>query len=413
MFGCSIVIALILVAQLYWLGRVYTLEEHQFKVKVLKSIRGLFRNVDITDETNPQLRKKVELIDPNTYLVKLDSIPSKESLQTYLAIEFEDFNVWTNCIVAVYSEEKKGYLYQYYLQTAASHFPEIRNINMPVVKKDYDYLLLNFPYRSKYIIHEMLFWIVTAVFMLLILVGLTISLLYLYRQKFLNELQKDFVNNFTHEFKTPLAVIKIASDVLVQPGIGSNPERLKKYGNVVKEQTEHLQNQVERLLRTAAVDEKLIVKKEACQLNLLIGSALDQIEPLTTEKKAIIDFIPDDNEPVIFVDKSLMKLVIINLIENAVKYSIGQPHITVQLNNTDNGVYSISVKDNGIGIEEKNIKFLFKKFYRVPTGNVHAATGFGLGLNFVKKVVDAHDGKIFINSLPGIGTEFKIHLPKK
>ena len=414
MLGCSIIIALILIFQLYWLKRVYNLEEQQFNYSVLKTIRGLFSDMDIADDPRQQIKQIVESTDANTYMVKVDSIPPKDTLQFYLSNEFEDFDVWTDCNVAAFSSDKQGFIYQYYLSTAASRYPQVSSTGIPVIKKNYDYLLLYFPHRGKYIIQEMFFWIVTAVLLLLVLIGLSISLLYLYRQKFLNELQKDFVNNFTHEFKTPLAVMKIASDVLVQPGIANNPARLIKYGNVIKEQTEHLQNQVERLLKTAASEnKKLIIKKEACQLNDVIQSAIDQIEPFISNRDAVVDFIPDENEPVIFVDKAHLQLVIINLVENAIKYSINQPHIIIELLDTDNDFYSISVKDNGIGIEEKNIKFLFKKFYRVPTGNVHNVTGFGLGLNFVKKVIDAHDGKVIINSVVGIGTEFKIHLPKK
>jgi two-component system, OmpR family, phosphate regulon sensor histidine kinase PhoR len=116
---------------------------------------------------------------------------------------------------------------------------------------------------------------------------------------------------------------------------------------------------------------------------------------------------------VVYADKNHLQLVIINLVENALKYCKNKPHILIQLQDESSDFYSISVKDNGIGIEKKNIKFLFNKFYRVPTGNVHDVTGFGLGLNFVKKVIEAHNGKISINSVPGIGTEFKIQLPKK
>lgn len=413
MVGCSLIIAFILVAQLYWLKRVYNLEQHQFNESVLASVSGLFNDMDIEDETK-QIKQVVETTAPSTYLVKLASIPQKDSLLHYLNSEFEDFNVWTDCNVAVFNKAKQNFEYQYYLPAAASRFPKAGNFKQLLVKKDYDYLMLNFPHRSKYIIQEMLFWIVTAVLLLLILIALSISMLYLYRQKFLNELQKDFVNNFTHEFKTPLAVMKIASDVLVQPGIENKPERLLKYGNVIKDQTEHLQNQVERLLKTAAVEnEKLPLKKEACQLNEAIQNALSQIEPLIASRNAVVDFVPDENEPVIYADKSQLQLVIINLVENAVKYSLNQPHIIIELKNGDSDYYSILVKDNGIGIEEKNIKYLFKKFYRVPTGNVHNVAGFGLGLNFVKKVIDAHNGKISIHSVAGIGSEFKIQLPKK
>jgi two-component system, OmpR family, phosphate regulon sensor histidine kinase PhoR len=414
MLSCSIIIALILLAQLYWLKRVYNLEEQQFNAGVIKSIRGLFSDIDITHDPRMQINQVVNMVDAHTYIVKLDAIPAKDTLQHYLRSEFEDFDVWADCNVAVFSSVKQDISYQFYLSTAASSYPQIMDLNMPVIKRNHDYLLLDFPHRSKYIIHEMMFWIVGAVLLLLILIGLSISLLYLYRQKFLNELQKDFVDNFTHEFKTPLAVMKIAGDVLVQPDIVNKPERLHKYSTVMLEQTEHLQHQVERLLKTTAGNSnRLEIKKEPCQLNVLVQTAIDQIEPLIKSKGGNVELITDDNEPVIDADNNHLQLVIINLVENALKYCKNQPHIIIQLQNGSNEFYTISVKDNGIGIDKKNIKYLFNKFYRVPTGNVHDVAGFGLGLNFVKKVIDAHNGKISINSVPGIGTEFKIQLPKK
>jgi two-component system phosphate regulon sensor histidine kinase PhoR len=414
MLSITIIIALIIVSQLYWLKRVYSLEEQQFSVGVVKSIRGLFEDVKIADNPAFQVKQIVEVIDPNTYLVKLDSVPHKDSLYYHLSNEFEDFDVWTDCNVGVYSSKKETFIYQFYLSTAASQYPQSGEPALTPVKKKYDYLLLNFPHRSKYIIHEMLFWIFTAIVLLLVLIGLSVSLVYLYRQKFLNELQRDFVNNFTHEFKTPLAVMKIASDVLVQPSITTQPGRLLKYGAVIKEQTEHLQNQVERLLKTASGDNKyIIVHKEPCMLNEVIQHAIDQLEPLIKEKNADVYFTRAENDPVVHADRVHLQLVVINLIENALKYSNGAPYIAIDIQQEAGNFYAVSVKDKGIGIEEKNFKYLFKKFYRVPTGNVHRVSGFGLGLNFVKKIIDAHDGKIVLKSVPGVGTEFKILLPEK
>ncbi len=414
LLSITVIIALIIVAQLFWLKRVYTLEEQQFSAAVAKSIRGLYEDVKIADNPSFQVKQVIERIDPNTFLVKLDSIPLKDSLPAHLSNEFEDFDVWTDCNVAVYSAKKNDFRYQFYLSSAASRYPENESISLSPIKKNYDYLLLNFPHRSKYIIHEMLFWIVTAVSLLLVLIGLSVSLIYLYKQKFLNELQKDFVNNFTHEFKTPLAVMKIASDVLTQPSITTQPARLLKYGTVIKEQTEHLQSQVERLLTTATGDNKhILVHKEPCELNELIQHALDKLEPLIDNKNAIVHFMPADSGPIIHADRVHLQLVVINLIENSIKYSNGIPYIAIEVQKEENDIYSISIKDKGIGIEEKNFKYLFKKFYRVPTGNVHQVNGFGLGLNFVKKIIDAHDGRIVIKSVPGVGTEIKILLPQK
>jgi two-component system phosphate regulon sensor histidine kinase PhoR len=137
------------------------------------------------------------------------------------------------------------------------------------------------------------------------------------------------------------------------------------------------------------------------------------LEPLIKEKNADVHFTPDENDPVVMADRVHLQLVVINLIENALKYSNGAPYIAIDVQHEANNFYAVSVKDKGIGIEEKNFKYLFKKFYRVPTGNIHQVNGFGLGLNFVKKIVDAHDGKIVLKSVPGVGTEFKILLPEK
>lgn len=413
MVGCSVIIAFILLAQVYWLRRVYSLEEHHFKFRVLKSIRGLFNDLP-ADIQRKYVKEVVEIANPNTYLVQLNAIPPIDSLRRYLSIEFEDFDVWTDCNVAVYKASHRSFFYQYYLPAAAGKVDTSLKPKPPLLHRQHDYLQLHFPNRSKYIIQEMMFWIVTAILLTLVLFGLSVSMLYLYRQKFLNELQKDFVNNFSHEFKTPLAVMKIAGEVLTQPGIWEKPERLSKYAQVIKEQTEHLQQQVERLLQVAISEKrKLPLHKEACPLNQVIAGAIEQIEPLITNRLARVNFVPDENEPVIMADRAQLQLVIINLVENAIKYSIDKPHIIIELQDTQNGFYNIVVKDNGIGIEESNIKRLFNKFYRVPTGNVHNVTGFGLGLSFVKKVTDAHEGKIIVNSVVGIGSEFKIQLPKK
>jgi len=414
MVGCSVIIAFIIVAQLYWLRHIYSLEQHQFKRNVLKSLQAMLDDTGAAKDPQQPIKDIVSRVDDNTFLVKMGYIPPKDSLQYHLSTEFESFGVWTYCSVYVFSKNKKEAVYSFDLDAASVSPPDKSGIRMPPAIAGSDYMVMYFPYRSKYIIQEMSFWIGTAFLLLLLLVGLSIALLYLYRQKFLNELQKDFVNNFSHEFKTPLAVMKIAADVLVQPDIVQKPERLARYSNVVKEQTEHLQNQVDRLLKTAVVEnQKLLLKKEPCSLNEVVQTAINQIEPLITSKRAIVDFVPDENEPIVLADRSQLQLVIINLIENAVKYSLSNPHVIIELKDSGDDYYSISVKDNGIGIEEKNIKFLFKKFYRVPTGNIHNVAGFGLGLNYVKKIIDAHNAKIGIHSVPGIGTEFKIQLLKK
>lgn len=407
----TLLVAVIIIVQLYWLNKVYSLEERQFNTNIVKSARGLLEDLDLADYPGVELQQLIEHPDPYTFRVKIDTIPIKDSLIYFLVNEFEDFGVLADCKISVYNDSLNKFQYEAYVPTAVSHRPEKTDIYVPVVEKKYPYINLYFPNREKYILGQLTLWIVAALILLMALVGFSTSMFYLYRQKTLNELQKDFVNNFTHEFKTPLAVMKLASDVLINNTILQQPERLKKYSTIIKQQTEHLQHQVERLLTTATTDQnRLRLEKEPFAMNDVINDVLHQVEPMIKETAANIELNLDEQNTTIVADRSHIAMVLVNLLENAIKYS-KSPHIIITTSARDDG-YSVSVKDNGVGIEKKYIKFLFRKFFRVPTGNVHNVKGFGLGLNFVKKVVDTHKGKIMVNSIPGIGTEFRISLPK-
>lgn len=414
----TILVGIILVVQLYWINQVYYYEQKEFNTNVVKSIRGVCEDMKIDDNPGTQLQKLIERPNPNSFLVRIDSLPQKDSLINFFYSEFEDFNVFTDCKLAVYSDTAGRYLYQAYLPTAAStqvqatNHPHFTEIDLPQITRKYAYIHLYFPHRQQYIIHQLNFWIVTSVLLLLVLIGFAASMFYFYKQKFLNEVQKDFVNNFTHEFKTPLAVMKLAAGVLTTPSITEQPERLKKYGTIIAQQTEHLQTQVERLLKTARTDQHTLpLEREIFVPNNIIKDVLRDMDPLVKQTNTRIEFIQEENNTSISADESNIAMVIVNLVENSIKYS-KEPHVIITTA-AGNGHFSISVKDNGIGIEKKYIGQLFKKFFRVPTGNVHNVKGFGLGLNFVKKVIDAHNGKIIVNSIPGIGTEFKIILPRQ
>ncbi len=206
----------------------------------------------MNDNPAQSLQQLIHKPADDYYLFKADTIPEQDSLTFYLRKEFGDFDVLTDVKLGAYSSTQKKYVYEDYIPTAASGFNITSAQGLPVFTGEYDHILLYFPHRSQYILGEMNFWIISSVALSLALIGLAISLFYFYRQKFLAEVQKDFVNNFTHEFKTPLAVIKIASDVLAQNDISQKPERLKRYASIIQNQTTHLQNQVEKLLKSAS-----------------------------------------------------------------------------------------------------------------------------------------------------------------
>ena len=412
--SATLLAAIVVTVQLVWLKKVYSFEQRQFNNNVVKSIRGVFEDLEMNDQAGINIKDLIDAPANNYFWFKADTIPPKDSLMFYLQDEFADFGVLTDCNLAAYSASDNKFVYQGFISAPASRYAEVKSSpqDWPVFSKKDDHILLYFPHRQEYVLEQMDFWIVSSVVLFLALIGLAASLFYFYRQKFLAETQKDFVNNFTHEFKTPLAVMKIAADVLSQGTITQKPERLERYAAIIRNQTEHLQQQVERLLRTASIETKdLPISKEDFDPQLLIEQALGKVQPLIEQKNARIELKMDELNGIgkVHADKAHLELAVVNLLENALKYST-EPHIVVEVGHFEDDFF-ISVKDNGVGIEKQYLKNIFKKFYRVPTGDIHDVKGFGLGLNFVKRIIDAHKGKIKVNSLPGIGTEFRLFIP--
>jgi two-component system, OmpR family, phosphate regulon sensor histidine kinase PhoR len=406
----TILVTIIIAVQLFWLQKVYRYEEKQFNINVSKSIRGLYDDMELVNDVSDNVQKVVENPQPDLYLLRIDCSPRLDSLWINLKAELTDFDVYTDCKAAIYNHEKNIFINEAYVDLPDAYKAANEKINIPVLKRDYSYIALFFPHRGQYILKQMYFWIASGGLLLLVLIAFGASIFYLYKQKFLNETQKDFVNNFTHEFKTPLAVIKIAAEVLQQPNITDKPEKLKDYAAIIDEQTTHLQAQTQRLLAIAYTDSNALqLEKEKFDVNALLQKAIKDVYPLIEQKNAVIEtaFTPGNN--FITADKYYMLLTFINLIENAIKYSTN-PKIVITTY-TEGNDCCIAIKDNGPGISAENQKKIFNRFFRVTEGDLHTVKGFGLGLNFVKKVIDAHGGKIEVKSGAGKGSTFIVKIP--
>jgi two-component system phosphate regulon sensor histidine kinase PhoR len=276
-----------------------------------------------------------------------------------------------------------------------------------------NYFAVHFPKLDNYLTKEMSNWFWSTLVLIIFLIVLAYAIFIIFRQKRLSEIQKDFVNNMTHEFKTPLATIKLSSEVLKNPNIVNNPERLLNYATIINNETLHLTNQVERVLQMAKSN------KEGIKLNVdhvILKEMLDEIierkyKPLLRSRGGNIEVHIDTPKTELYVDKLHFKNVISNLLDNAIKYCDRTPTIHIHTSETTQGV-TIQIKDNGIGISKADLKNIFKKFYRVPTGNLHKVKGFGLGLNYVKLICKLHGAEIKVNSELGIGSEFTIFIPK-
>jgi two-component system phosphate regulon sensor histidine kinase PhoR len=408
----TVLVTIIVAIQLVWLQKVYLYEEKQFNINVSKSIRSLYTDMELVSDATDNVQKVIENINPDVYLLKIDCSPNLDQLWVNLKGELTDFDVYTDCRAAIYDTAKKKYAAEQYINLPDSYFPSEKEKDLPVYERDYAYIALYFPHRGQYIVKQMMFWIASSGLLLLVLTGFGFSIFYLYRQKFFNETQRDFVNNFTHEFKTPLAVIKIAADVLQQKTIIEKPDKLKNYAGIIYEQTSHLQSQVQRLLEIAYTDRSsLPLEKEKFDINLLIEESINDLHPLIEQKNAIVNTNFVKHDAIINADKPYLRLCLINLIENAIKYA-ATPVIDISTRIESNH-FCIAIKDNGIGIAIEHQKKIFDRFYRITDGELHTSKGFGLGLHFVKKVIDTHKGKIEVTSEPGKGSIFTIKLPYK
>lgn len=406
----TLAIGLLVAAQLFWLNKIYNYEQKQFSTSVVKSIQGVYEDLELTTSTTAHLQKLIEQPDANTFLFKIDSIPGKKMLMDNLLANLEDFQVFADCKVALYEPRTDAYLYEMYLPSADTKHPVNSGISLRPYKKTYAYVHLYFPHRNQYILNSMIWWIVSGILLLLVLVALSLSIFYLYRQKFLNEIQNDFIQNVTHEFQTPLTTLTVGLDAIAKPSITEHSEKLEKYIKLMQAQTVYLKHHIENLMKVLKTESSgLVMDKSEVAPNDLIEKALIQLTPVIEEKNAIIELVRDEQNTVIPADGRSLFTAIVNLISNALKYA-EEPVIKIETKVISNR-YFISIKDNGVGIDEKSKKKIFKKFYRVPSGNVHNVKGLGLGLYFVKKAADGHKGTITVKSAAGKGAEFIIELP--
>jgi len=269
-----------------------------------------------------------------------------------------------------------------------------------------------FPERTNYVLGSMA-WLLggSLLFSLIILATFGLSLFLIIRQKKISEMKSDFLNNMTHEFKTPIATISLAADTITNPKVINDEASIRHFIGMIKKENSRMNKKVETILQIASLDKKEIAFKfENISLHSVIERAADTIEIQVHQKNGKINLKLNAQEPVILGDKEHLINLVNNLLDNALKYSPENPDITVETKNNDKGII-LSVEDKGIGMSKNVQSKIFERFYRQSTGNVHDVKGFGLGLNYVRAIIDAHKGNVTVTSEPGKGSRFDIFLP--
>jgi two-component system, OmpR family, phosphate regulon sensor histidine kinase PhoR len=274
------------------------------------------------------------------------------------------------------------------------------------------YLSVFFPKQRTYIFRSIGLMGGSSIILTSLIIAIFIITLYIiFRQKKLSEIKNDFVNNMTHELKTPISTISLASQMLNDNSIPIENKNISHISRIIDTESKRLGYQVEKVLQMAIFDKgKILLKEKRINFHELIQSVLNNFNLQVKKKGGNLSWNLDAEKSIVFVDEVHLANVISNLLDNAVKYCVEIPEIIVSTRNEKTFIV-LSVEDKGIGISKENQKKIFEQFYRVPTGNIHNVKGFGLGLSYVKKIVEIHHGHINLKSEPGKGTKFDVYLP--
>ncbi len=337
-------------------------------------------------------------------------------LETLLIEEFKKEGIDTNFKYAVFDNfSDKKMIGNIDNKVTRAEFANFYSI--PLFSNDFyensGMLIVHFPDKARIIFKSMMLMLSASIaFILIIMVAFGGAFYIIYRQKRLDELKTDFINNMTHEFKTPVATISLASQMLKNDRISENKEKVQNYAHIIEEENNRLSGHIENVLQVARLDRgEFKLKLESVDVNELLKEISDSLELRLQNEQGILVTNLAATDAVILADKFHLTNSIYNVLDNAIKYrSEKDPEIRISTRNSGSGVF-INIQDNGIGISKENQRRVFEKFYRVPTGNIHNVKGFGLGLSYVKVIMNAHHGDIHVDSDIGKGSKFELYLP--
>lgn len=393
----------IIAVQAYWVKRAFDLKEQQFRQTVMISLRNVANRISTLYKLS-KFDNPVTQLSSDYYVANLRVPLDADVLEHYLKEEFKKQNLNTPFEYGIYDCESEKIVYGSYID---SDFETSTVSTKPLLKTDkyLNYFGVRFPSKTSYLASKLDIWLISSLITLIVTVFFGYAMFVILRQKRLSEVQRDFVNNMTHEFQTPISTIRIATDVLSQPKIMEQPERLKKYVQIIRQENNRLKTQVETVLNTARLERgKMQLDIQLQELHSLINEVTEGVQ---AELEDCLKIELNATKSSIYADRTQLVSLIRNLLENAIKYSPKPPRITIRTENTDDSLM-FSVIDNGIGIPKESVEKIFKKFYRVPTGNLHNVKGFGLGLSYVSEIIKAHKWQIKVKSEVGQGSTFKV-----
>ncbi|NMH29263.1 sensor histidine kinase [Flavobacterium silvaticum] len=397
----------ILIAQLLWTRQAYSLEEKKFSQKVhialLEVARKLYEGTKIElPGENPVVK-----VSNDYYIVNINNDFEPDILEFYLKSEFEKSDIRTDFEYAMYNCQSDEMVYGNYI-SASNKAEGKKSVYFPKHKNLVYYFAIRFPNERPYLLKSLLFWIGLSVALVIILLIYVYSIVIILQQKRYSELQRDFIDNMTHEFKTPLSSILLASNYLSRQPQISGDEKLSKYTNIIIGQSNKLNSHIGEILTIAKSDS---VPMELDKKPVKLASVLNEAAETMRLKHTLADISIDAKDDIsIQADPFHFTNIVYNLIDNSIKYCDGKPEISIRIL-SEKQLTKLEFSDNGIGIPTEKIPNIFDRFYRIPNSRSNEVNGFGLGLYYVKKICLLHGWKISVRNNPSKGITVILSIP--
>ncbi len=399
-----------------------SLSDRQFGENVSLALKNVATEIQIINKQESDLYGKVKQLSSNYFIVELEDTLHPFLLENLLKSEFYHQNIKDDFRYGIYDCYSDSIIYGDYIRYSGdSVFVIEKNINDKIDSKlqnkletDVHYFAVSFPNKQSYSLSNTArsvapwYYMIAILLFILTFFGFTISIIL--RQKKLSEIKNDFINNMTHELKTPISTIRLSSESLLY-SVDNSPEKIEKFSSIIYKENKRLEQQVERVLNIAKLDKgEIKLKHTTFNIHEIIEEAKENFEFNQLEGGGKIELKLGAQQKIIYSDMVHLTNVIYNLLDNATKYCDKTPEILIETEDIKDKI-RIKIHDNGKGILKENLKFIFDKFYRVPTGNVHDVKGFGLGLFYVKSIVEELKGKVSVKSHLGVGSEFILDIP--
>ncbi len=402
-------LGIVIAGQVFWVRKAYALQEEQFNRRAFVAISEVVQTIRVMNRDSAAT-EPVRQVANNYFVANINDTPQPYLLENLLKAEFQRSHLVEDFEYGIYDCFNDSIVFG----SKISFKPGIERTQAQQIHKlkdfepDGHYFGVVFPNKSSFIIRQLDFWMYSSIVILLIVIFFSYTVYVMLQQKRLSEIRTDFVNNMTHELKTPISTIGLSADAIQGALTNLNTDRIRSYVEIIQNENSRLKSQVERVLQIASLSpKKVALQHKEIDVHALLQTAVDTFRMQVEEAEGSITSAFHAAQYRIKGDPVHITNVLYNLIDNAVKYTAQEPRIEIRTSSKP-GWLRIDFTDNGIGIDKENQKMIFEKFYRVSTGNLHSVRGYGLGLFYVKTIVEAHKGKISLVSEPNRGSTFSI-----